>query len=56
MVTKHGKEVAVVVDFASFERLTWENDDFKSYLTGGPSLDDLEIDRLAEVADVVELA
>ena len=56
VVTKHGKEVAVVVDFASFERLTWENDDFKSYLTGGPSLDDLEIDRLAELADVVELA
>lgn len=55
VVTKHGREVAVVVDYASFERLTWQGDDFKAYLTGGPTIDDLEIDRPADAAAVIEL-
>ena len=55
VVTKHGKEVAVVVDIASFERLAWEGDNFKTYLTSGPTADDLTIERSTASADTVEL-
>ena len=54
LVTRHGKEVAVVIDFASYAQLSWEPDDLKDYLINGPTVDDLEISRDNSSAPVVD--
>jgi prevent-host-death family protein len=45
IVTRHGEEVAVIIDAAEFHRLTGDQTDFKDYLRTGPFLDDLELTR-----------
>lgn len=54
-VTRHGKEVAVVVDVSTYQQLHWEPDDFKTYLVSGPAFDDLENERDETPAHVVDL-
>ena len=54
-VTRHGKEVAVVVDYETFHRVDWEPADFKQFLSEGPSFDDLEIIRDEAPASTVDL-
>lgn len=54
-VTKHGEEVAVVIDVAEYRRLRGGEDDFKEFLRSAPDLDDLEIDRSPALARVVDL-
>jgi prevent-host-death family protein len=45
-VTKHGEEVAVVLDIADYRRLMGEDQmSFKDFLMAGPDLSVLEIDR-----------
>ncbi|MFF1820044.1 type II toxin-antitoxin system Phd/YefM family antitoxin [Kribbella sp. NPDC058245] len=45
-VTKHGEEVAVVLDIAEYRRLMGEDHmSFKDFLMAGPDLSALEIDR-----------
>ncbi|WP_114453719.1 type II toxin-antitoxin system Phd/YefM family antitoxin [Halopolyspora algeriensis] len=46
-VSRHGEDVAVVLDIAEYRRLS--GDDFKSFLRSGPCFDDLEITRSAEL-------
>lgn len=45
IVTRHGEEVAVVIDIAEFHRLRGDVADLKDVLLGGPKFDD-------EIADV----
>ena len=45
IVTRHGEEIAVVIDIADFHRLRGDVADFKDVLLGGPKFDD-------DVADV----
>jgi prevent-host-death family protein len=59
-VTKHGAEVAVVIDIAEYRRLTGETADFKEFLLAAPYFDDdfiAELDNLRspEPARTVEL-
>ncbi len=55
-VTRHGKEVAVVVDTSTYQRLQWEpSDDFKRFLTEGPSFDDLEFERDETPTPVIDV-
>lgn len=55
-VTRHGNEVAIVVDTSTYRRLQWEpSNDFKEFLTEGPSFDDLEFARDETPAPVVDL-
>lgn len=54
-VTKHGQEVAVVIDIAEYRRLRGEEVDFKDFLRSGPDFDDLDIHRPAEPAPVIEM-
>ncbi len=54
-VTRHGQEVAVVIDIAEYRRLRGELQDFKEFLRSGPDLDLLEIDRSPRPARVVDL-
>lgn len=41
VVTRHGQEVAVVIDIADYRRLKGEIVGFREYLTSGPGFDDL---------------
>lgn len=45
VVTRHGREVVVVVSADEFHRLADDREDFKRLLVSGPDLDDLEIVR-----------
>jgi prevent-host-death family protein len=42
-VTRHGEEVAVVLDIAEYRRMTGAEVEFKDYLRSAPDLDALEI-------------
>ena len=55
VITRHGRDVAVVVDIAAYRRLAGIEVDLKEFLRHGPFLDDLEIERSAEPARTVEL-
>lgn len=54
-VTRHGEEVAVVIDIAEYRKLRGGGGDFKEFLRSGPDFDELEIDRPAALARVVDL-
>jgi prevent-host-death family protein len=49
IITRHGEEVAVVVDIAEYRRLTRPTVDLTGLLLGGPKLQDAAIEQLAEV-------
>ncbi|ONI87199.1 prevent-host-death protein [Saccharothrix sp. ALI-22-I] len=53
-VTRHGEEVAVVIDIAEYRRLRGGGEDFKAFLRAAPDLD-LEVDRSSMPARVVDL-
>ena len=49
VITRHGEDVAVVVDIAEYRRLTRPTVDLTGILLGGPKLDDTAADAFAEV-------
>jgi prevent-host-death family protein len=49
VITRHGEDVAVVVDIAEYRRLTRPAVDLTSILLGGPKLDDGTADVFAEI-------
>lgn len=53
-VTRHGEEVAVVIDIAEYRRLRGGGEDFKAFLRSAPDVD-LEIVRPLSTARVVDL-
>ncbi len=54
-VTRHGDEVAVVLDIREYRRLQGGTRDFKDFLRSGPDLDVLDIHRSRDVARAVDL-
>lgn len=48
VVTRHGQEVAVVIEIAEYRHLKGQFIEFKDYLRSGPGFDDLDLDRLAD--------
>ena len=50
IVTKHGEQVAVVLDIVDYRRMTGVElvEDFKSFLVSAPDMSDLEIERSTE--------
>lgn len=54
-VTKHGEEVAVVLDIREYRRLKGGVRDFKTFLQTGPQTDDLDLGRSDERPRPVEL-
>jgi antitoxin Phd len=54
VISRRGRETAVVVSIADFRRLSGD-DGFKAYLLGGPSLDGLDLARASDVPRSVEL-
>lgn len=55
LVTKHGDEVAVVLDIREYRRLKGGTQDLKAFLRSAPDFDELELDRSRVPAPVVEL-
>lgn len=55
LVTRNGKEVAVVLDVEEYRRLRSDEGAFKRFLASAPELDTLPIERSAEQARTVEL-
>jgi prevent-host-death family protein len=55
VVTRHGRDVVVVLDVGEFERLTGGSADFKAFLATAPDIGALEIERSTEPARVAEL-
>jgi prevent-host-death family protein len=49
VITRHGEEVAVVVDIAEYRRLTKPAVDLPGLLLGGPKLDDASVAVFTEV-------
>jgi prevent-host-death family protein len=49
VITRHGEDVAVVVDIGEYHRLTRPSADLTGTLLGGPKLDDAAADVFAEV-------
>jgi prevent-host-death family protein len=49
VITRHGEDVAVVVDIGEYRRLTRPSVDLASVLLGGPKLDDRTADVFAEI-------
>jgi prevent-host-death family protein len=49
VITRHGEDVAVVVDIGEYRRLTRPAADLASILLGGPKLDDSSADVFAEI-------
>lgn len=56
VVTRHGQEIAVVIDIADYRRLKGETTEFKDYLRSGPVFDDLDLARSAERPRSIDLA
>lgn len=55
IVTRHGENVAVVIDIKEYRRLKGDTPDFKGFLLSGPDLSDLEIVRSRDLPRPVEL-
>ena len=56
VVTRHGEEIAVVIDIADYRHLTGQTAEFKEYLRSGPSFDDLDLTRETEYPRPTEWA
>jgi antitoxin Phd len=56
VVTRHGEEVAVVVDISDWHRLKGSPVDFKEYLRAGPALDDLDLSGPVEYPRDIDFA
>ena len=44
-ITRHGADRAVIISAAEYQALVANKADFKSWLLGGPKVDDVVIDR-----------
>lgn len=55
LVTRNGKEVAVVIDVDEYRRLRSDGGDFKRFLLSVPHVDELPIERSKEPARTIEL-
>jgi prevent-host-death family protein len=56
IVTRHGQEVAVVIDISDYRRLKGETVGFKEYLLSGPGFDELDLTRQPELPPDIDWA
>jgi prevent-host-death family protein len=56
IVTRGGREVAVVLGIDEYRRLRDGEPDFKRFLLDGPSFDELEIERSGDTARQIDLS
>jgi prevent-host-death family protein len=53
-VTRHGREVAVVIDIADYRHLRGDEAGFKDYLLSGPRFDGLALSRSGEHPRIID--
>jgi len=56
VVTRHGEEIAVVIDIAEYRHLKGDVADFKDYLRSGPDFDDLDLTRADDLPSRIDWA
>jgi prevent-host-death family protein len=56
VVTRHGEEIAVVIDIADYHQLKGRTTEFKDYLRSGQALEDLDLSRHADRPRNIDLA
>ena len=56
VVTRHGEEIAVVIDISEYHRLRGDPADFKDFLRSGLDWDDLELTRSRELPREIDWA
>jgi len=57
IVTRHGEEVAVIIDIAEYRRLRGESVGFMDYLRAAPHADmDLDVERARDLPRDIDLA
>jgi prevent-host-death family protein len=56
VVTRHGEEIAVVIEIADYRRLCGQVIEFKEYLRAGPGFDDLDLPRSGEGPRTIDWA
>lgn len=56
VITRRGEDVAVVIDIASYRRLAGVQVELADFLRQGPVLDDLDLQRSADVPRLPDLA
>lgn len=59
VITRHGQDVAVVIDIARYRRLTGVQLELADYLRHGPTFDDLDLPRAEDrprEADIASVA
>jgi prevent-host-death family protein len=56
VVTRHGEEIAVIIDIVDYRHLKGEIAEFKDYLRSGPDFDDLDLNRPGERPRTIEWA
>ena len=56
-MTRHGKEVAVVLSKAEYDKLSGNGEvmDFKEFLRSGPDLSELDLERQKHLPREIEL-
>ncbi len=55
VITRHGRERAVVLSIDAYRKLEAAKPNFKDYLLSGPQVDDFEIDRSDDLGRAVKL-
>ncbi|HEY0718011.1 MAG TPA: type II toxin-antitoxin system Phd/YefM family antitoxin [Streptosporangiaceae bacterium] len=55
VITRHGEEVAVIIEATEFHRLAGDTADFKEFLRSGPSFDELDLSRSSDPPREIEL-
>jgi prevent-host-death family protein len=56
VVTRHGREIAVVIEISEYRHLCGQTVGLKDYLRSGPDFDDLDLGRPADGPRIVDLA
>lgn len=56
VITRHGQDVAVVIDIARWRRLTGVEVELADYLLHGPTADELDVRRAVDVPREAEVA
>jgi prevent-host-death family protein len=54
IVTRNGKEVAVILGIEEYRKLSDDGGAFKRFLLEGPKFDGLEIERSTELPRIIE--
>jgi prevent-host-death family protein len=55
VITRHGKDKAVVLSIEDYRKLEAIKPDFKEYLLSGPKVDDFEIERPQDQGREIDL-